>query len=170
MEKVIRDGKVAVLLSGEWGAAWSTWFSELSSSVNSVTTTQRTNNMNTEWITDRLPTNKDANYYGHVWGCSTCGNVFILDYDMVMKGEPWMKITPPEPYVKPEPERWMPEIKESYWTIDGMSVIETNWDNDIIDEARLAIGNCFKERWHADECFESFVDILSDYNEGLYNE
>jgi hypothetical protein len=28
MEKVIRDGKVAVLLSGDWGAGWSTWFSE----------------------------------------------------------------------------------------------------------------------------------------------
>lgn len=25
MEKVIRDGKVAVLISGGWGAGWSTW-------------------------------------------------------------------------------------------------------------------------------------------------
>lgn len=56
-----------------------------------------------EWITDRKPKKKDA-YKGSVWLCRKDGYVYDVRWEHVMLGEPWMPITPPEPYVKPR--RW----------------------------------------------------------------
>ena len=68
-----------------------------------------------EWITDRLPTEKDA-YRDLVW-VTICGEVVGTDYLNVSENQPWMPITPPEPYVKPK--TWVAErySNEPYWRI-----------------------------------------------------
>lgn len=59
-----------------------------------------------EWITDRRPTEYDANWCGRVWTTYN-GKVGSCAYYGVAKGTPWMPITPPEPYVAPEPRFWV---------------------------------------------------------------
>lgn len=54
-----------------------------------------------EWITDRRPTIDDVP--------PSCDVVFdsqgrVVFSGLIAEGEPWMPITPPEPYVKPK--RW----------------------------------------------------------------
>jgi hypothetical protein len=65
------------------------------------------NNMNTEWITDRLPTAEDALTDGSVWTFYD-GKVMMWSYDGVQLGTPWQRIPTPEPYVKPK--RWTVEF------------------------------------------------------------
>jgi len=72
------------------------------------------NNMNTEWITDRLPTAEDALTDGSVWTFYD-GKVMIWSYDGVELGTPWQPITKPTPYVKPK--RWTVEWFDRYWVI-----------------------------------------------------
>jgi hypothetical protein len=58
------------------------------------------------WITDRLPTEADADDVFCVWhDCK--GKVYRLIYTAVKKGEPWHPIAWPEPY--PRPVRWTVE-------------------------------------------------------------
>ena len=59
--------------------------------------------MNTEWITDRLPTAEDALTDGSVWTFYD-GKVMMWSYDGVQLGTPWQRIPTPEPYVKSK--RW----------------------------------------------------------------
>lgn len=54
--------------------------------------------MNNEWITDRKPTTLDSK--GHRVWVMNFGAVLMTDIDSVTEGQPWMPITPPEPYVK----------------------------------------------------------------------
>ena len=63
--------------------------------------------MNTEWITDRLPTAEYALTDGSVWTFYD-GKVMIWSYDGVELGTPWQPITKPTPYVKPK--RWTVEF------------------------------------------------------------
>lgn len=56
--------------------------------------------MNNEWITDRMPTEKDA-YRDLLW-VTICGELLITDYINVSENQPWMPIVLPEPYVKPK--------------------------------------------------------------------
>jgi hypothetical protein len=65
------------------------------------------NNMNTEWITDRLPTAEDALTDGSVWTFYD-GKVMMWSYDGVELGTPWQPIPRPAPYVKPKTwtSRW----------------------------------------------------------------
>ena len=53
---------------------------------------------NTEWITDRLPTPQDGDYYGQVWD-STGSLSFTHE---IAEGEPWVPSNCPGPYVKPK--------------------------------------------------------------------
>lgn len=56
-----------------------------------------------EWITDRRPTYDDAKtgYRHYVWVTGEDGIVLQMAYEIV-GDRPWMPITPPEPYVKPQ--------------------------------------------------------------------
>jgi len=53
------------------------------------------------WITDRVPTIKDADRYGGVL-ITRDGKVLQWDWAEVKTGTPWQPITYPEPYVKPK--------------------------------------------------------------------
>ena len=57
--------------------------------------------MNNEWITDRLPTEEDADSHGYVWITDKDGDVHHMMWDCVVE-EPWMHLQSPEPYVKPK--------------------------------------------------------------------
>lgn len=60
------------------------------------------NNMNTGWITDRLPTREDSL---DGWVFVTEGDhVRTRHYNLVLQGQPWQPMTIPTPYVKPK--RW----------------------------------------------------------------
>ena len=56
------------------------------------------------WITDRKPTEADADCTGFVWITTECGLVLREQWKTV-RDRPWMPITPPEPYVEP-PKRY----------------------------------------------------------------
>ena len=56
--------------------------------------------MTQEWITDRKPTTLDSK--GHRVWVMDFGAVLMTDIDSVTEGQPWMPITPPEPYLKPK--------------------------------------------------------------------
>ena len=59
-----------------------------------------------EWITDRLPSESDADDIGRVWVCLKGGGVLPMQHDRFEKGLPWQpKEKKPEPYVPPKPER-----------------------------------------------------------------
>jgi hypothetical protein len=65
------------------------------------------NNMNTEWITDRLPTLEDS-YDGDVWVTYADGKMEKRYFRHVKQNTPWQRIHVPEPYVKPK--RWTVEF------------------------------------------------------------
>jgi hypothetical protein len=80
--------------------------------------------MQSEWITDRLPTDDDAVHYCvFLWDDDK--GVLVWSHDAVNSGQPWMPIPKPEPYVKPK--RWTVEWYDpnNCWhvidtTIDGV--------------------------------------------------
>lgn len=76
--------------------------------------------MNNEWITDRLPTREDAVFFS-VWVWSN-GELSYRTYDKVDKGQPWRRITVPEPYEKPI--RFWPSQE-----FDGTFSVETRGPN-----------------------------------------
>lgn len=42
-------------------------------------------------------------------------------------------------------EEWVPEIGEKYWRVDSMGkVYDNRWDNYEVDNAYLAVGNCYR--------------------------
>ena len=60
-----------------------------------------------KWITDRLPTESDADEGWRIWITTKNGRVSLIPYEWVTTGVPWMakqKVDRPEPYV--EPKRW----------------------------------------------------------------
>jgi hypothetical protein len=80
--------------------------------------------MQSEWITDRLPTQDDG-AEGDVWVTDALGDVELCYWCEVAKGMPWHPIVPPAPYVKPK--RWTVEWYDpnNCWhvidtTIDGV--------------------------------------------------
>lgn len=72
-----------------------------------------------EWITDRLPTEEDADGEKSVW--TTCGGkVVTWYYYAIREGQPWMRTNRPEPYV--EPKRWKVAYDRWHkcWTVFDM--------------------------------------------------
>jgi len=59
-----------------------------------------------EWITDRLPTERDASPSGRVWVFvgESLMDVDYVDWSIVLDDTPWQPIPKPAPYVKPK--RW----------------------------------------------------------------
>ena len=56
-----------------------------------------------EWITDRPPTDEDADYEKCVWTMCV-GKVVTWEYGGIREGQPWMRTNRPKPYVKPIPK------------------------------------------------------------------
>jgi hypothetical protein len=124
------------------------------------------NNMNTEWITDRLPTAEDALTDGSVWTFYD-GKVMIWSYDGVQLGTPWQPIHLPEPYVNPKTWTlrwnilggcWLLENKRNDWVV--LSYITEDQDEvaqqieDIYNEVKpLQQGDAMKplQRYEIDE-------------------
>lgn len=55
-----------------------------------------------EWITDRAPTQADADFHGLVWVTLNSGDVIGFKWEAVSEGTPWQRCAKPEPYVKPK--------------------------------------------------------------------
>ena len=55
------------------------------------------------WITDRRPTEADADYEKCVWTMCV-GKVVLWRYKEISDGWPWMRTNRPKPYAKPK--RW----------------------------------------------------------------
>ena len=72
--------------------------------------------MNNKWITDRLPTEADADSYGYVWVTFGSGVVRIQDWRGVPEGMPWMPTSRPQPYVKPK-RYCVSEKGPNYYTV-----------------------------------------------------
>lgn len=74
-----------------------------------------------EWITDRLPTEADALRRWYVWTMYD-NKVTMWYYDEIRKGDPWMPIEKPKPYIKPK--RFEVLNDETGWYISEISTGE----------------------------------------------
>lgn len=79
--------------------------------------------MSNEWITDRLPTEEDANN-DYVYDCR--GKIVLLNNICV--GELWKPIPRCEPYVKPK--RFMVTVVQGYQV--NYSVWENDYDGGVL--------------------------------------
>jgi hypothetical protein len=127
-----------------------------------------------EWITDRLPTEADADEDHRVWWTSTDGEVMRSYYGDIQIGEIWAprpKPVPPKPYVKPEPQRWKPKEGHGYYVIraSGTIVYTVNYDT-LLDERNLKFGNCFETEAQAEEAARRVRETLLNYHKELNNE
>lgn len=127
-----------------------------------------------EWITDRLPTEEDADEKFRVWCTSPDGDVFRCYYSLIGTGQVWApkaKTIPPSPYFKPEPKRWKAKPFESYWFVDGQ--INENWmrwTDHSENLNRYNNGNCFKTQAQAIEAARRVRETLLNYHKELNNE
>jgi hypothetical protein len=87
--------------------------------------------MNTEWITDRLPTYAESlNGCVYAWIEDHLPPIGILEYDTIKSGTPWQPIPVPEPYVKPKTKTWTLEWnKLGYWILNNR---RKKWDSVVI--------------------------------------
>lgn len=125
-----------------------------------------------KWITDRLPTENDADENGNVWVTALDGSVLCTPYGWVNLDAPWMakqKVNRPEPYVKPEPKRWKPKAYECYWTVDNDGLKNFMWKDDYIDCERFAAFNYFQTREQAEEAARRVRETLLNYHKELNN-
>jgi hypothetical protein len=114
-----------------------------------------------QWITDRLPTINDGDYEGKVW-ITDDELVFGTPWYNIKVGTPWQKriINRPAPYVKPEPERFRPEVNQVYFSIVSHYVFNQAWLGTSGDHDRYAIGNCFETREQAEAALGKVKELL----------
>lgn len=96
------------------------------------------------WITDRLPTEQDADDGGFVWhDCK--GKVYRLSYRAVKKGEPWYSIVPPEPY--PRQVRWTVKWDEEWaeWYLFDGDIESARLDKGLTIKAAQRIADIYNE-------------------------
>ena len=96
------------------------------------------------WITDRLPTEADADDVGCVWhDCK--GKVYRLGYTAVKKGEPWHQIAWPEPY--PRPVRWTVKWDDEWeeWYLSDGDVDVLTLDKGLTHAAAQRIADIYNE-------------------------
>jgi len=127
-----------------------------------------------EWITDRLPTAADADEDHRVWWTSTDGEVMRSYYGDIQIGEVWApkpKPVPPKPYVKPEPQRWIPAVQQlcHYFTLFGDIQMGYFSDN-LIDGKQYDFGNCFQTKAQAEEAARRVRETLLKYHKELNND
>lgn len=124
-----------------------------------------------KWITDRLPTVKDANAWAQVWVTDDYENVYATSFVNLSVGTPWQKIVSPKPYVKPEPERWKPNVNEIYFSIVLPHYVFSDvWLGTSGDHDRYASGNCFQTQAQTHEAASRVRELLLNYHEELNNE
>ena len=121
-----------------------------------------------EWITDRLPTVKDANAWAQVWVTDDYENVYATSFVNLSVGTPWQKIVSPKPYVKPQ--RWKPNVNEIYFSVVSHCVLNIAWVGTYHDHDRYASGNCFQTEAQAQEAASRVRDLLLNYHKELNNE
>jgi len=126
-----------------------------------------------EWITDRLPTEEDADEDHRVWFTSPDGEVVRCYYEYVETGEAWApkpKPVVPKPYVKPEPQRWKPENGNGYYVIrsSGIAVYTISIDT-LSNECTYNFGNCFQTKEQAEEAARRMRETLLNYHKELNN-
>ena len=127
-----------------------------------------------EWITDRLPTEADADEDHRVWFTSPDGEVVRWYYEYVETGEAWApkpKPVVPKPYVKPEPQRWKPAIQQlcHYFTLFGDIQMGYFSDN-VIDGKQYDFGNCFQTSAQAIEATRRVRETLKNYHKEIQND
>jgi len=79
------------------------------------------------WITDRVPTIKDADRYGGVM-VTISGQVLQWDWAEVKTGTPWQPITYPEPYVKEPVWSWKENEDGTFFVVCEHGVSEFEID------------------------------------------
>jgi hypothetical protein len=128
-----------------------------------------------EWITDRLPTEEDADEYRLVYYTNEDnGTVTKERLSDIELGCPWMPIPKsiyPKPYVKPEPQRWKPKEGHlcHYFTLFGDIQMGYFSDN-LIDGKQYDFGNCFQTSAQAQEAARRVRELLLNYHKELNNE
>jgi hypothetical protein len=123
-----------------------------------------------EWITDRMPDHEDM-FSGLVWGQVKDGTPCLREWSEVKLGEPWMPIKEPEPYVKPEPKRWMPEVESLHYYISWSGDTEFAHYYDHYDTRRAYdFGNVFQTREQAEEAARRVRELLLNYHKELSND
>jgi hypothetical protein len=125
--------------------------------------------MNTEWITDRLPKYEDG-FLGLVWYQEIVGLPNLRRRNEIKLGMPWMPIKIPASYVKPEPQRWKPNVNEIYFSVVSHCVFSNAWLGTSGDHDRYAIGNCFQTEAQAQEAASRVRELLLNYHKELNNE
>lgn len=125
-------------------------------------------NNNNGWITDRLPTEDDADYSYTVWTWSELHKRHLqTKVQRVALGQPWHPVVEPPPYEKP---RWKPKEGELYWYIyvSGIyfSEICKEWSNGDADMEQWSVFNCFQNRHEAAEMCDKFKQLLKEHHDG----
>lgn len=91
-----------------------------------------------QWITDREPTIKDGDPFGHVLTVGYNGDVIVERFDQVNKGMPWLP-TPTPPLKKST--RWTVGTQHNFLTDGEYTVIvsggETKREREKVIEAVL---------------------------------
>jgi len=124
-----------------------------------------------EWIKDRLPTKEDGDVNQTVWVYYVCGGLGKQHYSLVLHGQPWTHIEMPKPYVKPEPQRWMPDYRQPYYCIGGDATVYRDiYEDQRFDIAKYNFGNCFKTRAQAIEAARRVRELLLNYHKELSHE
>jgi hypothetical protein len=79
----------------------------------------RRRNEMSKWITDRLPTFGESDGINRVWVTDNYGEVQIWHYKKVEVGQAWMPTNMPEPYVKPDPQRFTVrwDVRDKAWAL-----------------------------------------------------
>lgn len=122
-----------------------------------------------EWITDRLPEYEEG-FSGLVWSQVKKGTPCLRRRSEIKLGMPWMEISPPKPYVKPEPQRWKPQNESLiyYISLSGDTNFAHYYDH---ADARRAydFGNVFQNLEQAEEAARRIHELLLNYHKELLN-
>jgi hypothetical protein len=123
-----------------------------------------------EWITYRMPDHEDM-FSGLVWGQVKDGTPCLREWSEVKRGEPWMPIKEPEPYVKPEPQRWKPKDGNGYYIIRSSGIVVYTISHDTLsNECTYNFGNCFQTSEQAIEAARRVRETLLNYHKELQND
>lgn len=123
-----------------------------------------------KWITDRHPNEADAGNSGYVWATCNDGTVICMHYTRVLIRMPWMPMQTPDPYVKPEPQRWRPLPYEHHWMVITNGEVCKCFLPTEINEEKYSFGNCFQTRAQAEEAAQRVRETLLNYHKDLSNE
>ncbi len=123
-----------------------------------------------EWITDRLPTEADADDDGMVWTIDEESYVYDIFYSDLCLGNPWIRRNKTAPGGNSEPKRWKPSPNQYYWEIDYTGGVLWRYSFLEIDDKQYNFGNCFQTSEQAIEAARRVRKLLLNYHKELNNE